>query len=131
MKNGGEVIYHMSFLKDADPKTIDLKNINMRLRMYGTIHQELMNDTWARFTIDDRGIKFMDGGGYNGEAERNDYKSRMETLNMEIAELQSGKLKYEKRIRHMEKTILVHKFIEAAFALCSLILVTILFFLEN
>lgn len=111
MKDDGEVYFHNTFLYKDNIE--NLKGINLLLSCYGTIHGKMINDSWTYFTISKDGIEFMEQGGFKGKREKGDYQKKMESLNLEIAELQKDKLNYERRIRHQESIIRLHKYIIA------------------
>lgn len=73
-----------------------IKNVNLILSMYGTIHSKMMNDTWTYFTISPAGIEFIESGGFAGKKEREDYKREMENLNRELARLNKESLEYKR-----------------------------------
>lgn len=127
MDNGGEVLFG-KFFKER-PQNI--KDVNLLLQMYGTIHGKMLGGSWTYFTIDPNGIAFMKGGGFKGEQERKDYKSKIESLDLEIKEMQKEKMEYEKKIRHQENVIRYHKYVEAVSWFISILLGGILVFLKS
>lgn len=126
MDNGGEVLFS-KFFKETPA---NIKDVNLLLQMYGTIHGKMLGGSWTHFTINPNGISFLRNGGFKGEREIKEYKSKIESLDLEIKEMQKEKMAYEKKIRHQENVIRYHKYVEAVSWFISILLGGILIFLK-
>lgn len=127
MDNGGEVLFSRFFKETPS----NIKDVNLLLQMYGTIHGKIIGGSWTYFTINPNGIAFLKNGGFKGEQEAKENKSKMELLDLKIKEMQKEKLEYEKKIRHQDNLIRFHKYVEAVSWLISISLGTILAFVKS
>ena len=127
MDNGGEVLFSRFFKETPS----NIKDVNLLLQMYGTIHGKMIGGSWTCFTINPSGIAFLKNGGFKGEQEAKENKSKMELLDFEIKKMQKDRLEYEKKIRHQENVIRLHKYVEAVSWLISILLGGILAFVKS
>lgn len=127
MDNGGEVFFSR-FFKETPA---NIKDVNLLLQMYGTIHGKMLGGSWTYFTINPNGISFLKNGGFKGEQEAKENKSKMELLDLKIKEMQKEKLEYEKKIRHQENVIRYHKYVESVSWFISILLGCILAFVKS
>lgn len=126
MENGGEVLFTKIFT--SVPK--DIKEINMALSLYGDIRNKMLGGSWIRFMINQDGIRFISNGGFEGDRKKKESYELKEKLSLEIDMLQKEKLEYEKKIRHQESMIRLHKYLEAISWIATLILSLIVAFSE-
>lgn len=78
-----------------------------------------------------KGKDFIVAGGFTRIQKEENEKTERENEKQELVRLQKESLEYQKTIRHQEAIIRLHKYIEAASWLITLILSLILLFFKN
>lgn len=80
--------------------------------------------------ISNKGKAFLEKGGYEALQKEQEEKKQIEDERRELTRLQTEELNYRKRIRKLERTILIQHFIEAVLFLVSMVLAIIHFCLK-
>lgn len=115
---GGEVIFTDTELKGCTDRAL-LQKVNLLLSLYGAMNNITTLDRWSIFKLNEKGIRFIRQGGFNGEREREHRKDELERLTLDISRLQKESEEYKKKMR-------IWQTISAILALASTILSSIL-----
>lgn len=115
---GGEVIFTDTELKGCTDRAL-LQKVNLLLSLYGAMNNITTLDRWSIFKLNEKGIRFIRQGGFNGEREREQRKDELERLTLDISRLQKESEEYKKKMR-------IWQTISAILALASTILSSIL-----
>lgn len=115
---GGEVIFIDTELKGCTDRSL-LQKVNLLLSLYGAMNNITTLDRWSIFKLNEKGIRFIRQGGFNGEREREQRKDELERLTLDISRLQKESEEYKKKMR-------IWQVISAILALASTILSSIL-----
>lgn len=81
--------------------------------------------------ISKKGLAFLEKGGYEIIQREQEEKEQIENERRELTRLQAEELNYKKRIRKLERTVLIQHFIEAVLFLISVILTVVYFCLKT
>ncbi|WP_288861284.1 hypothetical protein [uncultured Bacteroides sp.] len=115
---GGEVIFTDTELKGCTDRAL-LQKVNLLLSLYGAMNNITTLDRWSIFKLNEKGIRFIRQGGFNGEREREQRKDELERLTLDISRLQKESEEYKKKMR-------IWQTISAILALASTMLSSIL-----
>lgn len=115
---GGEVIFTDTELKGCTDRAL-LQKVNLLLSLYGAMNNITTLDRWSIFKLNEKGIRFIRQGGFNGEREREQRKDELERLTLDISRLQKESEEYKKKMR-------IWQTVSAILALASTILSSIL-----
>lgn len=115
---GGEVIFTDTELKGCTDRAL-LQKVNLLLSLYGAMNNMTTLDRWSIFKLNEKGIRFIRQGGFNGEREREQRKDELERLTLDISRLQKESEEYKKKMR-------IWQTISAILALASTMLSSIL-----
>lgn len=117
-EKGGEVVFADTELKGCTDRDL-LQKVNLLLSLYGAMNNITTLDRWGIFKLNEKGIRFVRQGGFNGEWEREQRKDELERLTLDISRLQKESEEYKKKMR-------LWQIISAILALASTILSSIL-----
>lgn len=115
---GGELIFTDTELKGCTDRAL-LQKVNLLLSLYGAMNNITTLDRWSIFKLNEKGIRFIRQGGFNGEREREQRKDELERLTLDISRLQKESEEYKKKMR-------IWQTISAILALASTMLSSIL-----